>query len=63
MKITDLSILCEWENLKNRLCIKYLFAPLYMFNIIGCVIEQASAYWHKVTLLFRCFFFNNIAAS
>ncbi len=28
MKITDLSILCKWENLKNRQCIKYLFAPL-----------------------------------
>ncbi len=30
MKITDLSILCKWEKLKNRQCIKYLFAPLYM---------------------------------
>ncbi len=29
MKITDLSILCKSENLKNRQCIKYLFAPLY----------------------------------
>lgn len=29
MKITDLSNLCKWENLKNRQCIKYLFAPLY----------------------------------
>ncbi len=28
MKITDLSILCKWENLKNRQCIKYLFVPL-----------------------------------
>ncbi len=28
MKITDLSIFCKWENLKNRQCIKYLFAPL-----------------------------------
>ncbi len=34
MKITDLSILCKWENLKNRQCIKYLFAPLYIFNQI-----------------------------
>ncbi len=25
MKISDLSILCKWENLKNRQCIKYLF--------------------------------------
>ncbi len=30
MKMTDLSILCKWENLKNRQCIKYLFAPLYI---------------------------------
>ncbi len=30
MKMTDLSILCKWENLKNRQCIKYLFAPLYL---------------------------------
>ncbi len=26
-KITDLSILCKWENLTNRQFIKYLFAP------------------------------------
>ncbi len=30
MKITDLSILCKWENLKNCQCIKCLFAPLYV---------------------------------
>ncbi len=30
MKITDLSILCKWDNLKNRQCIKYVFAPLYI---------------------------------
>ncbi len=30
MLFTDLSILCKWENVKNRQCIKYLFAPLYM---------------------------------
>ncbi len=30
MKITDLSILCKWENLKNWQYIKYLFAPLYV---------------------------------
>ncbi len=30
MKITDLSILCKWENLKNRQCIKHLFAPQYV---------------------------------
>ncbi len=29
MKMTDFSFLCKWENLKNRQCIKYLFAPLY----------------------------------
>ncbi len=28
MKITDLSILCKWKNLKNRQCIKHLFAPV-----------------------------------
>ncbi len=33
MKFTDLSILCKVENLKNRQCIKYLFAPLYIINI------------------------------
>ncbi len=30
MKMTDLSILCKWESLKNCQCIKYLFAPLYV---------------------------------
>ncbi len=33
MKITELSILCKWENLKNRQCIKYLFAPLHSLYI------------------------------
>ncbi len=28
MKMTDLSILCKWETLKNRQCFKYLFSPL-----------------------------------
>ncbi len=41
MKITDLSILCKWENLKNQHCIKYLFAPLYvcvcMYIFIWCI--------------------------
>ncbi len=32
MKITDLSILCKWETLKNQQCIKYLFAPLYFLD-------------------------------
>ncbi len=32
MEITDLSILCNWENLKNRQCIKYVFAPLYFLD-------------------------------
>ncbi len=36
MKITDLSILCKWENLKNRQCIKYLFARLYIYEIGYC---------------------------
>ncbi len=30
MKITHVSILCKWETLKIRQCIKYLFAPLYV---------------------------------
>ncbi len=30
MNITDLSILCKWDTLKNRQCIKYLFAPPYV---------------------------------
>ncbi len=34
MKITDLSILCKWETLKNWQCIKYLFAPLYAQSYI-----------------------------
>ncbi len=33
MKITDLSILCKWEILRNRQCIKYLFAPLYILGL------------------------------
>ncbi len=33
MKITDLSILCKWETLKNRQFIKYLFAPLYTWYV------------------------------
>ncbi len=37
MKITVLSILCKWENLKNRQCIKYLFAPLCVYVCISVV--------------------------
>ncbi len=37
MKITDLSILCKGENLKNRQCIKYLFSPLYVLQITKCL--------------------------
>ncbi len=40
MKITDLSILCKWENLKDRQCIKYLFAPLYMHSY--CLISVSK---------------------
>ncbi len=55
MKITDLSILCKWETLKNRQCIKYLFAPLYvlvnvMINIyIYCVFTKAAFFKIKIT--------------
>ncbi len=44
MKITDLSILCKWETLKNRQFIKYLFAPLcvcvyiYICMLIGTLV-------------------------
>ncbi len=31
MKMTDLSILCKWETLKNQQVIKYLFAPLCLY--------------------------------
>ncbi len=61
MKITDLSILCKWENLKNRQCIKYLFAPLYITRPRHFVIEArcvssaerkiaSDAYPHKTPL-------------
>ncbi len=35
MKMTDLSILCKWETLKNRQRLKYLFAPLYFQLVIS----------------------------
>ncbi len=41
MKMTDLSILCKWETLKNHQCIKYLFAPLY---IIKCIFQNIYMY-------------------
>ena len=31
IKITDFYMLCKWENLQNRQCIKYLFSPLYIY--------------------------------
>ncbi len=51
MKITDLFILCKWENLKNRQCIKYLFSPLY---INCCVLVGLIETFHitYVVLLF-----------
>ncbi len=33
MEITDLSILCKWETLKIRQCIKYIFAALYSHTV------------------------------
>ncbi len=33
MKITDLSIHCKLENMKNWQCSKYLFAPLYIVPV------------------------------
>ena len=24
-------MLCKWENLQNRQCMKYLFSPLYIY--------------------------------
>ncbi len=46
MKITDLSILCKWETLKNRQCIKYLFAPLY---VVVFTTHSATALWNVGT--------------
>ncbi len=34
MEMTDLSILCKWEIVKNRQCIKYLFSPLYACAVL-----------------------------
>ncbi len=42
MKITDLSILCKWENLKNRQCIKYLFSPLYIYIYIYLISKHTT---------------------
>ncbi len=42
MKITDLSILCKWGNLKNRQCIKNLFGPLYMCVYVYIFILSVS---------------------
>jgi len=33
IKITDFYVLCKWENLQNRQCIKYLCSPLYIMYI------------------------------
>ena len=35
IKITDLYVLCKWENLQNRQRIKYLFSPLYLLNHVN----------------------------
>ncbi len=32
-KITNLSIRCKWETLKNWQCIKNLFVPLYVVKM------------------------------
>ncbi len=55
MKITDLSILCKWENLKNRQCVKYLFAPLLglhdiLHAIVMCVSSVKTVLWLAVNL-------------
>ncbi len=46
MKITDLSILCKWKTLKNRQCIKYLFAPLYIvcndFIVLTHILQESN---------------------
>ncbi len=47
MKIADLSILCKWENLKNRQCIKYLFAPLYVFDSLKITDSYESFFWRS----------------
>ncbi len=43
MKITDLSVLCKWENLKNRQCFKYLFAPLYIYTLTSHFIRDTCS--------------------
>ncbi len=53
MKITDLSILCKWETLKNRQCIKYLFAPLYIQGRMGGHDFEISASTHICTTMAR----------
>ncbi len=46
MKITDLSILCKWKNVKNRLCIKYKYAytvgQIYIYIYIFIIINLSS---------------------
>ncbi len=50
MEITDLSILRKWENLKNRQCIKYLFAPL-------CLQCPREMFIVSQSVLYAVFFF------
>ncbi len=57
MKITDLSILCKLENLKNRQCIKYLFAPLYIYIYLS----KSDIHYHAIsylTIVFVYLFFS-----
>uniref|UniRef100_A0A4W5LIN4 Plasma membrane calcium transporting P-type ATPase C-terminal domain-containing protein n=1 Tax=Hucho hucho TaxID=62062 RepID=A0A4W5LIN4_9TELE len=35
-------MLCKWENLQNRQCIKYLFSPLYTSNLGLCCLYVSS---------------------
>ncbi len=57
MKMTDLSILCMWENLKNQQC-KYLFAPLYIYIKIYIFFYISSVIFWLVLFLKSYLFLN-----
>jgi len=40
LKITDFYMLCKWENLQNRQCIKYLFSLPYTVPYIYLYIHS-----------------------
>ena len=64
IKITDLYVLCKWDNLQNRQCIKYLFSPLYI--VAGRVsATSTTARWSRIVDSadhpeFRSYFFGKL---